>query len=292
MRRMNAKQKNENSLNGPQLRAVKRVLREPSLVFGTLIILFFILVSLLPSQITSIHPNKQNLLNSLATPSRVHPFGTDELGRDLFSRVVHGTPTALILAVGSMVVAYLVALPFGLAAGYYGGKLDRALSYITDPFLTFPSIVLSIVIVSIIGTGERGLFITLVVTKAPSLARFIRGSVLQHRKKEYIEGARSLGCSAPYIMVRHILPNILGSSIIIISLFASEALLTTAALGFLGLGVQPPSPEWGTMLSRSRNYFTIAPQLMIFPGLAISVMILGFNLFGDGLRDFLDAKKQ
>ena len=289
---MNTKQKNGNSPYVLYLRTVKRFFREPSLVLGSLIIVFFILVSLLPSQIVSIDPNKQNLLNSLAKPSQAHLFGTDELGRDLFSRVVHGTPTALILAVGSMVVAYLVALPFGLAAGYYGGKLDRALSYITDSFLTFPSIVLSIVIVSIIGTGERGLFITLVVTKAPSLARFIRGSVLQHRKKEYIEGARSLGCSAAYIMVRHILPNILGSSIIIISLFASEALLTTAALGFLGLGVQPPNPEWGTMLSRSRNYFMVASHLMVFPGLAISTMILGFNLFGDGLRDFLDSKKQ
>lgn len=270
------------------LRFVKR---EYALVIGLLIILFFLAVSVLASVIATHPPNQQNLLKSLRPPSPDHIFGTDELGRDLFSRVIHGSRVNLPLAVFSIISAYMLALPFGLTAGFKGGRIDNFISQISDSFLTFPSLVLSVVLVSIIGTGQLGLYITIVITKAPALVRLIRGYVIQNRNKNYVEAARALGCSDMYIMVKHILPNILGPTVVVISLFASEALLLTAALGFLGLGVQPPTPEWGTMLSRSRNYFMQAPHLMIFPGLSISLLILGFNLFGDGLRDFLDSKK-
>ena len=164
----------------------------------------------------------------------------------------------------------MLALPFGLSAGYFGGKVDRWISTLSESILTFPSLVLAIIIVSIIGTGTTGLVITIMITQA----------------------GRASGSSHFYILRRHVLRNTLGSTAVVLSLLASEAVLVAAALGFLGLGVQPPDPELGTMLSRSRSYFSDSPHLMLYPGMAIAILILGFNLLGDGLRDLLDSKKK
>jgi ABC-type dipeptide/oligopeptide/nickel transport system permease subunit len=271
---------------------LRPILKESTFAVGLCILLVFVFVSLFAAWIAPQAPEDQDLMSALQPPSAKHWFGTDELGRDLFSRVVHAARVDLAIAIGGVMLAYAVALPFGLLAGYYGGKTDRWISSVSESILTFPSLVLAIVLVSVIGTGISGLIVTIMVTQAPQLIRYIRGFVLQIRGMEYVEAARAAGSGTGYILFRHILRNTLGPTVVVLSLLASEAVLVAAALGFLGLGVQPPDPEWGTMLSRSRSYFTQTPHLMIFPGMAIALLILGFNLVGDGLRDMLDAKKR
>ncbi|TBL75623.1 ABC transporter permease [Paenibacillus thalictri] len=274
------------------VRLLKPLMKDSTLAVGAAILLIFILLSVLAPWIAVIPPDQQDLMASLEPSSGTHWFGTDELGRDIFSRVIYASRTDLTIAIGGVLLAYVVALPLGLSAGYYGGRIDRAISTVSESILTFPSLVLSIIIVSMIGSGQLGLIITITVTQAPQLVRYLRGFVLQIREMEYISAAKAAGSKTFYIMTKHILRNIMGPSLVVLSLLASEAVLVAAALGFLGLGVQPPAPEWGTMLSRSRSYFMEAPHLMIYPGLAIALLILGFNLLGDGMRDLLDAKKR
>ncbi|MEK3910056.1 ABC transporter permease [Paenibacillus sp. FSL H7-0331] len=274
------------------VRFLKPMLKESTLAVGALLLLIIVLCSLLAPWITRYGPEEQDLMAALLTPSGQHWFGTDELGRDIFSRVIYASRIDLSIAIGGVLLAFILALPFGLSAGYYGGRIDRQISTISESILTFPSLVLAIIIVSMIGTGKTGLIITVMITQAPQLVRYIRGFVFQIREMEYITAAKAAGSRTLFIMVHHVLRNILGSSMVILSLMASEAVLVAAALGFLGLGVQPPDPEWGTMLSRSRSYFTQTPHLMFFPGLAIAVLILSFNLLGDGLRDYMDSKKR
>jgi ABC-type dipeptide/oligopeptide/nickel transport system permease subunit len=274
------------------VRFLKPMLKETTLAVGAVLLLIFVLFSILAPWITHYGPEVQDLMIALQTPSLQHWFGTDELGRDIFSRVIYASRVDLMIAIGGVLLAFLLALPFGLSAGYYGGRIDRQISTISESILTFPSLVLAIIIVSMIGTGKTGLIITVMITQAPQLVRYLRGFVFQIREMEYITAAKAAGSRTSFIIVHHVLRNILGSSMVILSLMASEAVLVAAALGFLGLGVQPPDPEWGTMLSRSRSYFTQTPHLMVFPGLAIAMLILSFNLLGDGLRDYLDSKKR
>lgn len=274
------------------IRLLKPALKETTLTLGAIVLSVIVLCALLAPWIARFSPEEQDLMSALQPPSGLHWFGTDEVGRDLFSRIIYASRTDLLIAVGGVTSAFLVALPFGLVAGYNGGKIDRWISVISESILTFPSIVLSIIIVSMIGSGKIGLILTILVTQAPQMIRYLRSFVFQIREMEYIAAAKAAGSRTFYILIRHVLPNVLGSSLVILSLMASEAILVAAALGFLGMGVQPPDPEWGTMLSRSRSYFTQTPHLMIFPGMAIALLILGFNLVGDGLRDWLDSKKR
>lgn len=283
---------NETSKRNVVVRLLKPYLKETALTIGVLIVFLFVILSLIAPWVAPYQPEDQNLMSALQPPSNEHLFGTDELGRDLFSRILYGSRVDLYIAIVGVLLAYLVALPFGLSAGYFGGRVDRWISTVSESVLTFPSLVLSIIIVTIIGTGTTGLLITIAVTQAPALVRYIRGFVLQIKEMEYIEAAKASGSGNFHILTRHILRNTLGSTMVILSLMASDAVLVAAALGFLGLGVQPPDPEWGTMLSRSRSYFATSPHLMVFPGFAIAALILGFNLSGDGLRDFLDTKKR
>ena len=232
-----------------------------------------------------------NLGNTLQPPSFQHLFGTDEIGRDLLARVITGIRIDLFIAICGVGLAYLAALPLGLSAGYFGGRIDRVISVISESMLTFPSIVLAIFIVTIFGSSVSGLLITIAITQAPQLVRYIRGFTLQIRSMEYIEAANAVGSRLSFILFRHVLRNTVGNTAVVLSLLASEAILVASALSFLGLGVQPPTPALGTMLSRGRTFFIIAPHLMIFPGLFIALLILGFNLVGDGLRDKIDSKK-
>lgn len=270
---------------------LKTYLKEFTLVVGLVMLFLFIVTALLAPWIAPYHPDEQNLMNALQTPSTGNLLGTDELGRDILSRVIYAGRTDLYIAIASVTFAYLLALPFGLSAGYFGGRIDRVISTISESVLVFPSIVLSIIIVSIIGSGTTGLIITIMILQIPQLIRYLRGFSYQIRDMEYIQAAKAAGSRHIYILTRHVLRNTMGPSMVIISLLASEAVLVVAALGFLGLGVQPPTAEWGTMLSRSRNYFLEYPHLMLFPGIAIALLILSFNLLGDGLRDYLDSKK-
>lgn len=266
------------------------VLKEKSLCIGAVLLLFFVIIAIFAPQIAPYTIDEGVLGEALMPPSSKHILGTDQIGRDLFSRIIYGSRTSLSVALLGVSLSYLIAFPFGLMAGFLGKKVDRIISYISESILTFPSIVLAIFIVTLVGGGKKGLIITLIITQTPQFIRYVRGLVLQIKNQEFIDASRAIGSGNASIMFRHILRNTIGPTSVIFSLLASEAVLVVAALGFLGLGVTPPEPEWGTMLSTSRDFFFDYPHLMIYPGLSIALLILAFNLLGDGLRDYFDAK--
>lgn len=235
-------------------------------------------------------PNNQDLSSALQGPSVGNFFGTDALGRDVLARVVHGSAVELQVVIPAVLMSLLIALPAGMLAGYRGGWFDRSIGWISDSVLTFPAMVLAIVFVAIFGSGIPTLILAIVTTQSPQMVRYVRGFTNQVKSSDFVMAARASGSGVTSILLHHIVPNILGPIMVIVSLFASEALLIIAALGFLGIGVQPPAPEWGTMLSEGRVDFLYAPHVMLFPGGAIALLILGFNLLGDGLRDYLDKR--
>ncbi len=260
------------------------------LVTGTVIFVAFLLTAVFAPLLSPYTSTAQDLLLALQPPSRAHPLGTDVLGRDILSRIIYGARFETIVVIPSVSVAILLALPAGLVAGYRGGWVDRVITSSSDSVLTFPAMVLAIVLVAVLGSGFVPLVLTIVATQTPQMIRYVRGFTRAVASADYITASRASGSGLLAILGRHVLPNILGPTMVILSLFASEALLIIAALGFLGIGVQPPAPEWGTMLSEGRADFQSSPHVMIFPGLVIAVLILGFNLLGDGLRDALDKR--
>lgn len=258
------------------------------LPLGATLLVLFILVAVFGRQIAPYDPTSQDLLAMLDPPSAEHWLGTDEIGRDLLSRVIVGTRITLTIALTSVSLAALVGVYLGLIAGYFGGALDRVIILCIDLMMTIPSLVLAIAVVSAIGADATGLITAITVSFIPSLARLVRSRVLELREVDYIEAARAIGMSQPRILLRHILPNAVSVIVIELSLMAGQAVLVGTALGFLGLGVQPPAPEWGAMLGASREYLDVAPHVAVVPGVAVTLLVLAFNLFGDGLRDRLD----
>lgn len=257
---------------------------------GSLIVLAFFALAIFEGLLPIKDPNEQDLAKTLTPPSGNNIFGTDALGRDIFSRVINGTAVELKVVIPAVLISLAIALPAGMLAGYRGGWFDRGISWISDSVLTFPAMVLAIVFVAIFGSGISTLILAIVTTQAPQMVRYVRGFTNQVKTADFVIASRSSGSRVSTILFNHIVPNILGPIMVILSLFASEALLIIAALGFLGIGVQPPAPEWGTMLSEGRVDFLYAPHVMLFPGAAIALLILGFNLLGDGLRDHLDKR--
>jgi peptide/nickel transport system permease protein len=235
-------------------------------------------------------PLEQDLAEFLQPPSGARWFGTDDLGRDLWSRVIVAARADLTLVALGIAVAVVLALPLGLVAGYFRGPLDRAITALSDAVLTFPTLVLAVVLVSLFGAGLRGVVAAVGLTTAPALLRLVRALVLQTASLDFVDAARALGAGHAAILARHVVPNILGRGIVYTTLLGSHALLTVTALGFLGLGIQPPAPEWGNMLANARTYLATAPWLTLFPALAIVAFILGLNLLGEALRDLLDPK--
>ncbi|NOZ71790.1 MAG: ABC transporter permease, partial [Chloroflexi bacterium] len=223
-------------------------------------------------------------------PSRQYLMGTDIFGRDAFSRVVRGATNSLKVGIISVSLASLVGIALGTLAGYIGGNFDNILMRIMDIFFAFPAILLALAIVAALGPGMRNTIIAISIVYMPIFARVARGPTLTVKSMEFITAAHSLGARGPYILRKHILPNITAPLIVQVSLALSWAILTEAGLSFLGLGSQPPEPSWGNMLSESRTMIELAPWLAIFPGLAIMLCVLGFNLLGDGLRDVLDPR--
>ena len=272
-------------------RYLRKLIRTPMLLVGGAILLFYLILAIFGPQLAAYGGNDQDILATLQPPSREHPFGTDSIGRDILSRVILGTRYSLSIALLSVALGAVVGIPLGLVSGYVGGRTDSLLMGFIDILLTIPVIVLAIAIVTVIGPGLVGLVVAISTTFAPRLARLTRGRVFEVKEEVYISAATALGGSTPRILIRHVLPNASAPLIIEITLRAGQAVLVGAALGFLGLGVQPPTPEWGTMLSRGREYLELAPYLVVAPGLAISLLVLGFNLFGDGLRDYFDATR-
>jgi ABC-type dipeptide/oligopeptide/nickel transport system permease subunit len=258
------------------------------LAIGAALLVGFVVVAAFGRWIAPYDPTAQDLLAMLDPPSAEHWLGTDELGRDMLSRVIAGTRSTLTIAVASVFFAAVAGTYVGLVAGYFGGALDRLVSLGTDLMMTIPSLVLAIAVVAAIGASATGLVVAITVSFIPPLARLVRARVLELREVEYVEAARAVGMRQVRILLHHILPNAVSVIVIELTLMAGQAVLIGTALGFLGLGVQPPAPEWGAMLGASRQFLDVAPHVAVVPGLAVTLLVLAFNLFGDGLRDRLD----
>ena len=257
---------------------------------GGAIVALYVTIAVIGPIIAPYSADEQDLLAALDPPSLAHLFGTDSLGRDVLSRVIIGTRFTLTATFVSVGAALIAGIALGVAAGYLEGRIAAAIAGFIDLLLTIPSLVLAIAIASVIGAGLFGLILAISITFVPPMARLVRGCVLELKSADYVEAARAIGTSDLGIMRRHILPNALTVIIVEASLAAGQAVLVAAALGFLGLGVQPPAPEWGTMLGAGREYMQRAPYHVLCPGVAISLLILGFNLLGDGLRDRFDPR--
>ncbi len=259
-------------------------------MLGLSILLVFGLCGLLAPWLAPYDPYASDLENSLKPPSPRHPLGTDELGRDVLSRILYGARLSLVIGTIAVAIGVVLGVPVGLVSGYLGGRFDLVVQRAIDVLLAFPSTILAILLVTILGVGLVNVMIAVGIVSVPTYARLIRGQVLSLKEQEFVDAARALGAGSLRIIFRHILPNTLAVLIVQTTLQVASAILSAAALGFLGLGVQQPTAEWGAMLSTARQYIQLAPHTLLFPGLAIMLTVLGFNLFGDGLRDALDPR--
>lgn len=269
---------------------VRRFLRNRMAVLGLVIISLLVLVALLAPFIADQPPSEQNLRQRLQPPSAEHWFGTDEYGRSVFSRIVYGARVSLLTGTIPVLVAGVIGTLLGLLAGFYRGWLDNVLMRLMDVLLAFPSLLLALAIVGALGPGLTNAVIAVAIVSIPEYARIVRSVVLGTREEEFVQAASAVGVRTPGQLFRHILPSAFGPLSVQASLGVGFAILSLAGLSFLGLGIQPPAADWGEMLNRGRRFLPDSDWLLIFPGLAISVTVLGFNLLGDGIRDALDPR--
>lgn len=270
---------------------LRREFRRNKIAAVSLVILIIITAAGLFAPLIATHdPTSQSLMQRLASPSSEHWLGTDELGRDEFSRLVYGARISLLIALLGTAGGVIIGTIVGLISGFFGGWVDTLLMRIIDVMYAFPGILLAILIVAVMGPGVFNVVVALTVWGIPTLSRIVRSSVLALKSQDFIEAARAMGAGRGRIMFRHLLPNSLAPIIVYATLNVAGALLTTAGLGFLGVGVQPPTPEWGAMLSVGRGYLRNAPHLMIVPGALIFLTVMSLNLIGDALRDLLDPR--
>jgi peptide/nickel transport system permease protein len=263
--------------------------RNPIGIVGAIIVLTTVLIAIFAPLIAPYDPASQGSIRLLG-PSREHLMGTDELGRDTFSRIVYGARVSLQVGIISVIIALIIGGLLGLLSGYFGGRTDTWTMRVVDIMFAFPGIVLAIVIAGLLGPSRRNAMIAIGIIYAPAFARVVRGAVLSVKGEAYIEAAKVLGSSNWRMVRQHVLPNIMAPMIVLTTVYLSSAILSEAALSFLGLGTQPPEPTWGGMLNIARTYMEISPWMAIFPGLAIAILVLGFNFLGDGLRDILDPR--
>jgi len=270
---------------------LRRLLRNRSGSVGLLLVTFYMLVGLMGALALTPYPTlEQHPRERLKPPTAQYALGTDLFGRDVASRLMEGAANSLRVALFSVAIATALGMLFGTVSGYVGGLLENIVMRVMDVFFALPALLLALVIVSVLGPGVNTTVLAIAIVYTPIFARVARAPVLSVKEMEFVTAARCLGMSDAAIVVRHILPNTLAPLIVQVSLALSWSLLTEAGLSFLGLGAQPPTPSWGVMLSESRGIAEIAPWLMVFPGLAIMLGVLGFNLLGDGLRDVLDPR--
>lgn len=259
-------------------------------LLGLGIIAGFLLAGLLAPVLAPHDPYEVDFDRSLEPPRRGSPFGRDELGRDMLSRIIYGARVSLVIGVIAVAIGIGVGVPLGALSGYHGGRPDLLTQRAVDIMLAFPGILLAIVVVAVLGVGLVQAMIAIGIVSIPVYARLVRGQTLSLRTQEFVEAARAMGAGTGRIIGRHVLPNTMAVIIVQSTLQVASAILTAAALGFLGLGAQPPTAEWGAMLSGARMYLRLAPHAVTFPGLAIMITVLGFNLLGDAIRDALDPR--
>ncbi|MDM5230398.1 nickel transporter permease [Lysinibacillus pakistanensis] len=275
---------------GPWLEGWRSFKKSKVSLIGAGIVLFFILLAIVGPYLAPQGINEQNFAKRLLAPSSEHWFGTDDFGRDIFSRIIHGARISLWVGFFSVILSVIVGSLLGIIAGYYGKWIDTIISRIFDIMLAFPSMLLAIAVVSVLGPSLQNALIAIAIINIPNFGRLIRSKVLSVKEEEYIVAAKAIGMRDSRILFSHILPNSITPIIVQGTLAIATAIIEAAALGFLGLGAQAPAPEWGKMLADARKFLLNAPWTMIFPGLAIMLTVLGFNLMGDGLRDALDPK--
>jgi peptide/nickel transport system permease protein len=282
-------------VDSPFAQGLRRLRRSTTALIGVVIVATLLIVAAFADVLAPQSPIVSDHTTTFAVPSWEHPLGTDQLGRDMLSRLIHGSRISLLVGVSSVLLALFVGVPLGMIAGYYGGRVDSLVMRVMDLILAFPIYLLAIILM-VMFTPTAGLIGTMKVTGAiaivriPIYARLVRGSVLSIKEKEYVEACRALGVRDPWILFRHVLPNCLAPIIVTTTLGVATAILVEATLSFLGLGTQPPTPSWGWDLKANVAFIQANLWLSLFPGLAIFVTVLGFNLFGDGLRDALDPR--
>jgi len=266
------------------------LLRHKGGAFGLAVVLLFAFLAIFGRLVVPYNPDVGELASTLAAPSARHLFGTDELGRDTLSRVIDGSRIAIVVAMLSVALAMLAGVVIGVVAGYFGGWVDTVLNRSQDVLFAFPTLLLAIIIVAVLGPGLFNAVLAIAIVYTPRFARLARASALGVKTSEYLDAARLAGVGTAAILVRHMLPNVLPSVIVLAALSMSTAQLAYASLSFLGLGVSPPQADWGSMLSKARDFITFAPWLVIWPVAALVLLMLAFNVLGDAIRDVLDPR--
>ena len=269
-----------------------RLRRRPSALIGLGVVVGFILLAIFAPYISPQDPIATSWVAIRKAPSAAHWFGTDEIGRDVLSRVIWGTQASLMAGVISVSISLLIGVPIGLLAGFVGGTVDAIISRITDAFLACPFLILAIALAAFLGPSLTNAMVAIGISAAPIFVRLTRGQVIQIKVEDFVEAARSVGNPPWRIALVHILPNILPPLLVQATLAIAAAVIAEASLSFLGLGQQPPAPSWGSMLNTAKNYIEQAPWMAIWPGISIFLLVLSFNLFGDGLRDALDPRQR
>src|ERR1700760_407142 len=279
-------------LESPARRALRRLLKRKGAVVGLVVLAIFLLLAMFAPLIAPFDPIATSWSMVRKPPSALHWFGTDDLGRDILSRVIFGARASILAGAISVGIALSVGVPFGLLAGYRGGFIDALISRITDAMLACPFLILAIALAAFLGPSLRNAMIAIGVSTTPVFIRLTRGQTISVKVEDYVEAARAIGNPRWRIALFHILPNILPALLVQATLSIAAAIIAEAALSFLGLGQQPPAPSWGSMLNSAQRFLTNAPWMAIWPGLAIFLVVLSFNLVGDGLRDALDPKSR
>lgn len=270
--------------------AWKRLKKNKAAMLSLIVIIALVFVAIFADFISPYGPEEQDLRNKLQGPSSEHLLGTDHLGRDILSRIIYGSRVSLSVGIVAESIAVVIGIIMGTMAGFYGGKVDYVISILIEVFASFPFILFAIAVMFILGPGIMNVFIAIGVIGWTTLARTVRGQVIQLKEKEYIEAARASSSSNIRTIIKHIIPNCLSTIIVIVTLHIPGDIMTEATLSFLGLGVQPPMPSWGEMINSSRKFMRQAPAYSLFPGIAIMLTVLAFNTLGDGLRDALDPR--
>ena len=282
----------EAAVESPARRALMRLVRRKGAMFGLAVIVLFVALAVFAPLVAPYDPTAQSWTSVRKAPSALHWFGTDDVGRDVLARIIFGARASLVAGCISVAIALAIGVPLGLAAGYIGGFLDALISRITDAMLAIPFLILAIALAAFLGPSLRNAMIAIGITTTPIFVRLTRGQVMAVKVEDYVEAARAVGNPPWRVAFVHILPNILPALMVQASLSIAAAIIAEAALSFLGLGQQPPAPSWGSMLNAAQRFLANAPWMAVWPGLAIFLTVVSFNLLGDGLRDALDPRER